>query len=45
MNEINLFICIMIKKLKRNDNIQENEIIKLINKYKYISNNIQTLEK
>ena len=28
----NTFICIMIKNLKRkNDNIQENEIIKLIN--------------
>jgi len=36
----------MIKNLKReNNNIQENEIIKLINEYKYISNNIQTLEK
>ena len=33
------------KELKqKNDNIQENEIIKLINEYKYISNNIQTLE-
>ena len=35
----------MIKNLKReNNNIQENEIIKLINEYKYISNNIPTLE-
>ena len=29
---------------QRNDNIQKNEIIKLINEYKYISNNIQTLK-